>query len=91
MILVSVFTSALISLFFFRAPIDEGSQRTVVIKDDVTSSDGLAVDWIYNHIYWTDSSKDTIELANFEGNMRKTVIKDRIEEPRSIAVNPLEG
>lgn len=74
-----------------RAPIDEGSQRTVVIKDDVTLSDGLAVDWIYNHIYWTDSSKGTIELANFEGNMRKTVIQDRMEKPRSIAVNPLEG
>lgn len=74
----------------YKAPIDEGSQRTVVIKDDVTLSDGLAVDWIYNHIYWTDSSKGTIELANFEGNMRKTVIQD-MEKPRSIAVNPLEG
>ncbi|KAK3912221.1 Very low-density lipoprotein receptor [Frankliniella fusca] len=75
----------------YKAPIDEGSQKTVVIKDDITTSDGLAVDWIYNHIYWTDSSKDTIQLANFEGNMRKTVIQGKMEEPRSIAVNPLDG
>lgn len=76
---------------FFRAPIDEGNERTVVIENDFTTSDGLAVDWIYSHIYWTDSGKDTIELANFEGNMRKTLIRDRIQEPRAIALNPLEG
>lgn len=75
----------------YKAPIDEGNERTVVIDDGLTTSDGLAVDWIYSHIYWTDSLKTTIELANFEGNMRKTLIRDRIQEPRAIALNPLEG
>ncbi|XP_050486519.1 very low-density lipoprotein receptor-like isoform X6 [Bombus huntii] len=75
----------------YKAPIDEGNERTVVIDDGLTTSDGLAVDWIYSHIYWTDSQKSTIELANFEGNMRKTLIRDRIQEPRAIALNPLEG
>ncbi|XP_017883525.1 very low-density lipoprotein receptor-like isoform X2 [Ceratina calcarata] len=75
----------------YKAPIDEGNERTVVIDDGSTTSDGLAVDWIYNHIYWTDSAKSTIELATFEGNMRKTLIRDRVQEPRAIALNPLEG
>ncbi|XP_015585106.1 very low-density lipoprotein receptor isoform X2 [Cephus cinctus] len=75
----------------YKAPIDEGNERTVVIDKDLTTADGLAVDWIYNHIYWTDTEKNTIELANFEGNMRKTLIRDRIQEPRAIALNPLEG
>ncbi|XP_076665926.1 low-density lipoprotein receptor isoform X2 [Andrena cerasifolii] len=75
----------------YKAPIDEGNERAVVIDDGLTTSDGLAVDWIYSHIYWTDSAKATIELANFEGNMRKTLIRDRIREPRAIALNPLEG
>ncbi|KAK0079342.1 hypothetical protein PV325_001381 [Microctonus aethiopoides] len=75
----------------YKAPIDEGNDRTVVIDKDSTTTDGLAVDWIYNHIYWTDAEKNTIELANFEGNMRKTLIKDEIQEPRAIALNPLEG
>ena len=74
-----------------RAPIDEGSERAVVIKDELTTSDGLAVDWIYSHIYWTDTGKNTIELANFEGNMRKVLIEDRLEEPRAIALNPIDG
>ncbi|XP_063984190.1 very low-density lipoprotein receptor-like isoform X3 [Diachasmimorpha longicaudata] len=75
----------------YKAPIDEGNQRTVVIDQDYTTADGLAVDWIYNHIYWTDSEKNTIELSNFDGNMRKTLIKDMVQEPRAIALNPLEG
>lgn len=74
-----------------RAPIDEGSARTVVIKGDIVTSDGLAVDWVYNHIYWTDTGKNTIELANFEGSMRKILITDNLNEPRALAVNPQEG
>ncbi|XP_070514346.1 very low-density lipoprotein receptor isoform X1 [Cardiocondyla obscurior] len=86
-----IFWSDISEKKIYKAPIDEGNERTVVIENDFTTSDGLAVDWIYNHIYWTDSGKDTIELANFEGNMRKTLIRDRIQEPRAIALNPLEG
>lgn len=89
--LFEVIDKNLILLFPFRAPIDEGDDRTVVINDDTTTSDGLAVDWIYNHIYWTDSKKCTIELSNFEGNMRKTLITSSIDTPRSIAVNPKVG
>jgi hypothetical protein len=78
-------------VLFCRAPIDEGSERTVVIKDELTTSDGLAVDWIYNHIYWTDTGKNTIEVANYEGSMRKVLIQDSLEEPRAIALNPIVG
>lgn len=45
-----------------RAPIDEGSKKVVVISNDVTTVDGLAVDWLYNHIYWTNTDTDTIEV-----------------------------
>ncbi|XP_076289679.1 low-density lipoprotein receptor isoform X3 [Lasioglossum baleicum] len=86
-----IFWSDMSEKKIYKAPIDEGNERTVVIDDGLTTSDGLAVDWIYSHIYWTDSEKNTIELANFEGNMRKTLIQDRIQEPRAIALNPLEG
>ncbi|XP_078033485.1 low-density lipoprotein receptor isoform X2 [Augochlora pura] len=86
-----IFWSDMSEKKIYKAPIDEGNERTVVIDDGLTTSDGLAVDWIYSHIYWTDSKKNTIELANFEGNMRKTLIQDRIQEPRAIALNPLEG
>ncbi|XP_047507981.1 very low-density lipoprotein receptor-like isoform X3 [Pieris napi] len=75
----------------YKAPIDEGSQRTVVIGDQLITSDGLAVDWIYNHLYWTDTGKNHIELSDLQGNMRKILIRDSLEEPRAIALNPLDG
>ncbi|XP_026319596.1 low-density lipoprotein receptor-like isoform X4 [Hyposmocoma kahamanoa] len=75
----------------YKAPIDEGSQRTVVIGEQLITSDGLAVDWIYNHLYWTDTGKNHIELSDLQGNMRKILIRDRLEEPRAIALNPLDG
>ncbi|XP_077296049.1 low-density lipoprotein receptor 1-like isoform X4 [Arctopsyche grandis] len=75
----------------YKAPIDEGSERTVVISKQLITSDGLAVDWIYNHLYWTDTGKNTIELSNLEGNMRKVLIRDSLEEPRAIALNPIDG
>lgn len=62
-----------------------------VVSDEVTTSDGLAVDWVYEHLYWTDTGTNTISLANFDGQMRKVLIKDDLEEPRAIAVDPLEG
>lgn len=77
--------------FFFRAPIDEGRERSIVVESELSSADGLAVDWIYGHIYWTNSHSDSIELANFEGNMQKTLFKSELSEPRSIAVDPLNG
>lgn len=86
-----IFWSDVTDQKIYKAPIDEGSERTIVINNDVTTSDGLAVDWIYNHIYWTDTGKNTIELANFEGEMRKVLIKDELEEPRALALNPIDG
>ncbi|XP_029725610.1 very low-density lipoprotein receptor isoform X8 [Aedes albopictus] len=75
----------------YKAPIDEGSDKTVVVKDQTVTSDGLAVDWIYNHIYFTDIKKATIELTNFDGNMGKVLIKDDLEIPRAIALDPIDG
>ena len=46
---------------------------------------------IYHHLYWTDSIKDTIEVSDLDGGFRKTLLSDRLQEPRSIAVDPIEG
>lgn len=76
---------------YFRAPIDEGNDKTVILKSSIVSADGLAVDWIYNHIYFTDSHKGTIELTNFDGSIDKILIEDEIGIPRSIALDPIDG
>ena len=76
----------------YKAPIDEGATAAmVVVQGDVVVADGLAVDWVYDHIFWTDSVKKTIEVADLEGQVRLTVISDHLHEPRAIAVDPLRG
>uniref|UniRef100_A0A336MHQ5 CSON000109 protein n=1 Tax=Culicoides sonorensis TaxID=179676 RepID=A0A336MHQ5_CULSO len=75
----------------FKAPIDEGTEKTVVSSNQMVTSDGLAVDWIYSNIYFTDTRRCTIELMNFDGNMGKVLIKDDLEIPRAIALDPIEG
>jgi hypothetical protein len=54
--------------------------------------DALAVDWIHRLVYWTDTSKDCIEVANITNpESRAVIINDRLEEPRGIAINVLES
>ncbi|XP_026840432.1 low-density lipoprotein receptor isoform X5 [Drosophila persimilis] len=86
-----IFWSDVTTQSIYKAPIDEGNEKTVVLKQSSVTSDGLAVDWIYNHVYYTDTHKCTIELTNFDGNMGKVLIEDALDIPRSIALDPIEG
>ncbi|XP_037809817.1 low-density lipoprotein receptor isoform X2 [Lucilia sericata] len=86
-----IFWSDVTTQSIYKAPIDEGNDKTIVLKEHTVTSDGLAVDWIYNHIYFTDTHRCTIELTNFDGNMGKVLIEDELDIPRSIALDPIEG
>ncbi|CRK98878.1 CLUMA_CG012179, isoform B [Clunio marinus] len=86
-----IFWSDVTEQRIYKAPIDEGTEQIVVLQDKTVTSDGLAVDWIYNHIYFTDTRRYTIEIMNFDGNMGKVLIKDDLEIPRAIALDPLDG
>ncbi|XP_037924736.1 very low-density lipoprotein receptor-like isoform X2 [Hermetia illucens] len=86
-----IFWSDVSTQRIYKAPIDEGSDKSVVLRNHSVTSDGLAVDWIYNHVYFTDTLKCTIELTNFDGNMGKVLIEDNLDIPRAVAVDPVEG
>lgn len=59
---------------------------------DVGSVEGLSIDWLSRNIYWTDSTKDTIEVASLDNNnLRKVLIFDGLVNPRGIAVHPSRG
>lgn len=65
--------------------------RKAIISEDIKTPDGMAVDWIYDHIYWTDAGLDHIQVSNLDGTFRKTLINTRLDEPRAIALLPQEG
>jgi len=72
-----------------------GGQQEVIIDQDINTPDGIAIDWIYQNIYWTDTGTNTIEVAHLnkrDGVYQRTVlINDNLDEPRAIVVDPLEG
>ena len=53
--------------------------------------DGLAVDWVYSHLYWTDTVEDTISVTDMTGLSKAVLVRDRLEEPRAIALHPGKG
>ena len=77
--------------FFHRAPIDEGYKKEVVIDHNIVTADGLAVDWLYSHLYWTDTGTNSICMSDLDGNLVTTIITDHLEEPRAIALHPSKG
>lgn len=52
---------------------------------------GIAVDWVAGNLYWTDSGRDVIEVAQITGQHRKTLISGMIDEPHAIVVDPQRG
>lgn len=72
-------------------PIDNGEVVTTIVSENLETVDGIAVDWVYGHIYWTDTVKNKIEVSDKTGKIRKTIIGNDLDEPRAIVLDPLEG
>lgn len=67
----------------------DGTDRKPFITKDIISPEGVAVDWISRRLYWTDSAKDTIEVASLDNpDLRATIVFKYLVNPRGIAVDP---
>ncbi|XP_075412469.1 low-density lipoprotein receptor-related protein 8 isoform X2 [Tenrec ecaudatus] len=78
----------------YSAYMDKASdpaEQEVLIDEQLHSPEGLAVDWVHKHIYWTDSGNKTISVATVDGGRRRTLFNQDLSEPRAIAVDPLRG
>ncbi|XP_017730059.1 low-density lipoprotein receptor-related protein 8 isoform X8 [Rhinopithecus roxellana] len=78
----------------YSAYMDKASdpkEQEVLIDEQLHSPEGLAVDWVHKHIYWTDSGNKTISVATVDGGRRCTLFSRNLSEPRAIAVDPLRG
>ncbi|KAG6455522.1 hypothetical protein O3G_MSEX009239 [Manduca sexta] len=70
----------------------DGSSYEVFLSFGIKSPEGLAVDWSGRNIFWTDSKKLTIEVANLDTKVRKVLFAvNGIVNPRGIAVHPQRG
>jgi Low-density lipoprotein receptor repeat class B. len=58
---------------------------------DIGSPEGISIDWVSRNIYWTDSRKDTLEVANLDSRRRKVIVSEGLVNPRGVAVHPAKG
>ncbi|XP_045116095.1 low-density lipoprotein receptor-related protein 4-like isoform X2 [Portunus trituberculatus] len=62
-----------------------------VLSPGYTTPDNLAVDWVADNIYWTDSLRRVVEVARLDGSSAKVIINNSLDSPRAVAVFPSEG
>ena len=51
----------------------------------------MAVDWVARNLYWADTGRNRIEVSHLDGTSRCVLIWKKLEDPRSIALNPGKG
>ena len=67
---------------------DDLCQILVSALISLSSSDGLAVDWINDKLYWMDADTARIEVANLDGSNRTVLFANNIGILRAIVVDP---
>lgn len=88
----------MINIFFFslRSSVTRKLVSGVIediIVETINSPEGIAIDWIYNLLYWTDAVHDHIQVSRLDGTDRKTIIQNdgSLDKPRPIVVDPNTG
>uniref|UniRef100_A0A4W3IBD4 LDL receptor related protein 1B n=1 Tax=Callorhinchus milii TaxID=7868 RepID=A0A4W3IBD4_CALMI len=52
---------------------------------------GIAVDWVTENIYWTDSFRNVIYVAQINGQKYKRLVSGMMDKPSAIVVDPNRG
>ena len=66
----------------------DGKEMEIFLEENVDFPEGVSVDWQARNIFWTDSGKRTIEVANLDTKTRKILFDEQIRNPRGIAIHP---
>ncbi|ELU10964.1 hypothetical protein CAPTEDRAFT_222521 [Capitella teleta] len=73
------------------AYVNDSAHSIDIITRGLVSPDGLACDWLARKLYWTDSETNRIEVSNVDGSYRKVLYWENLDQPRAIALDPLNG
>lgn len=53
--------------------------------------DGLAIDYVSRLLFWSDTGEDVISVSHLDGTHRRSLIKDNLDQPRAMALEPFDG
>ena len=67
------------------------SNIKTVLHSGLTTTEGLAVDYVGGNLYWIQSSLDQIEVAKINGSFRQTLVAGSMSRPRGLALDPREA
>ncbi|XP_062500730.1 low-density lipoprotein receptor-related protein 6-like isoform X2 [Corticium candelabrum] len=67
------------------------STNSVIVLPGLATPDGLAVDWIGNHIYYTDSALSIIGMVSSDGYYALPLVQSQLDKPRAIVLDPSQG
>ncbi|XP_071943214.1 low-density lipoprotein receptor-related protein 2-like [Antedon mediterranea] len=66
----------------------DGANRVVTFESGMTSSEGMAVDWVGRNVYWVDRFLRVMEVARIDGTHRAILISTNMSNPRGIVLDP---
>ncbi|XP_066592780.1 vitellogenin receptor [Prorops nasuta] len=70
---------------------DDGTDQEIIVSAGLSSVEDLAVDWITNNVYFTDSGHKRIGVCDEKGTFCTILITERTDKPRGIALLPSKG
>ncbi|CAH1796241.1 unnamed protein product [Owenia fusiformis] len=76
-----------------RKCLDGNGAAETLVAGEITSIEGLALDWMSGNIYWVDGGKRKIEMSRLDGRFRRKVWQSSIitDKPRAIVLDPVHG
>lgn len=75
---------------------DGMSAPEILVETDLSSIEGMALDWVSNVLYFVDGVRMRIQIIRTDvphfGRMRRTILgPNNVQKPRGIAVHPMRG
>lgn len=62
-----------------------------VLRHNVYGTEGLAIDWVGRKIYLLNRQERSIRVCELDGRYCKTLVRDRIQQPKAVVVHPGKG
>lgn len=67
------------------------TEPIVLLDKEADEVYGVAYDWIYKNLYFTETLRHKVEVVSVTNRHRKILFDTNLDQPRGIAVDPLDG